>query len=90
LIAVGYWDAAVCGNLPADIAEAIAYGVKLVGVDSIALGSDFDGGILSAFDTSELVVVTDALLKAGLSETQIRAIMGNNMLKFLLDNLPES
>lgn len=90
LIAVGYWDAAVCGNQPADVADAIVYGVNLVGAQSVALGSDFDGAVLTSFDTSELVVITDALLKAGLSESQIRGIMGDNMLNFLLDNLPES
>lgn len=90
LIAVGYWDAAVCGSQPKNIAQAIVYGVNLVGAESVALGSDFDGGITSAFDTSELVVITDALLKAGLSESQIRAVMGDNMLNFLLRHLPKT
>lgn len=90
LIAIGYWDAAVCGNLPSDIAAAIVYGIGLVGAQSISLGSDYDGGILAAFDTSQLAVLTNALLEAGVSKTQIRAIMGDNMLNFLLDNLPDS
>ena len=30
LIAIGYWDAAVCDNTPKSVAEAIHYGIKLV------------------------------------------------------------
>uniref|UniRef100_UPI0030F3D0DD dipeptidase n=1 Tax=Paraglaciecola sp. TaxID=1920173 RepID=UPI0030F3D0DD len=55
LIAVGYWDGAVCEISPANVAAAIKYGVELLGADHIALGSDFDGATEVAFDTSELV-----------------------------------
>ncbi len=88
LIAVGYWDAAVCGISPKNVAESIKYGVQLVGEDHVALGSDYDGAVTVAFDTSELAVLTQELLKAGLGEGQIRKVMGGNMLTFLQDNLP--
>ena len=41
LIAIGYWHGAVCGNSPKDVAEAIKYGVDLVGSKHVSLGSDF-------------------------------------------------
>jgi len=89
LIAVGFWDGAICDTRPSSVADAIVYGIDLVGVNNLALGSDFDGGVTTAFDASELVVVTQALKDAGLSKTQIRKVMGGNMLRFLEKNLPE-
>jgi microsomal dipeptidase-like Zn-dependent dipeptidase len=88
LIAVGYWDGAVCGNGPKDVVAAMKYGLSLVGEDHISLGSDYDGSITAGFDTSELVALTHEMLEAGFTETQIRKIMGENMLKFLTENLP--
>lgn len=89
LIAVGYWQAAVCGDTPKDVVDAMKYGLGLVGEDHISLGSDFDGSITTAFDTSELVALTDEMLKANFSEAQIRKIMGGNMLKLLQQQLPD-
>ena len=88
LIAVGFWDGAICGNSPATVAEAIVYGIGLVGEDHIALGSDFDGTVTTSFDGSEMAVITQALLQANLSEQQIRKVMGENMLRYLQTYLP--
>ncbi|MEH6548388.1 MAG: dipeptidase [Pseudomonadales bacterium] len=88
LIAVGYWDGAICGTSPATVAEAIVYGIALLGEDHVALGSDFDGTVTTAFDGSELAVVTHELLESGLTEEQIRKVMGENMLHYLESNLP--
>ncbi len=89
LIAVGYWDGAVCGTHPEKIAEAIRYGIALVGAEHVALGSDYDGTVTTSFDTSGLVAITQALLDANVSEQDIRAVMGGNTLRFLAANLPE-
>jgi len=88
LIAVGFWDGAICGNSPATVAAAIVYGIGLVGEDHISLGSDFDGTVTTSFDGSEMAVITQALLEANLSEQQIRKVMGENMLTFLQTYLP--
>jgi membrane dipeptidase len=88
LIAVGFWDGAICGNSPATVAAAIVYGIGLVGEDHIALGSDFDGTVTTSFDGSEMAVITQALLEANLSEQQIRKVMGENMLTYLQTYLP--
>jgi microsomal dipeptidase-like Zn-dependent dipeptidase len=88
LIGIGYWDAAVCGNTPRDVASAIQFGIKLVGAEHVALGSDFDGAVLSGFDTSELIALTHELLEAGIQEPEIRLVMGENLLHFFERNLP--
>lgn len=89
VVAVGFWQGAVCGNHPTKVAEAIRYGIQLLGEDHVALGSDFDGSVTTAFDASELAVLTQALLDIGVNYQQIRKVMGGNMLRFLLENLPE-
>ena len=89
LIAVGYWDGAVCEPNVNEIAKAIKYGIELVGIDHIALGSDYDGATSVPFDTSELIYLTQALLNIGLSELQIKQVMGANMLRYLQLHLPD-
>lgn len=89
LIAVGFWADVTCGPAPDDIADAIAYGVALVGADHVALGSDFDGTVTTPFDASEMAALTQALLDKGLEEPTIRAVMGENAIRFFLENLPK-
>jgi microsomal dipeptidase-like Zn-dependent dipeptidase len=60
-----------------------------VGVEHVGLGSDFDGAITAPFDTTGVVEITDAMLEAGYSESEIRLVMGENVTKFLAANLPE-
>ncbi|MBU2981837.1 membrane dipeptidase [Lentibacter algarum] len=82
IIGMGYWADVTCGDITPDgIADMILAGIKAVGEDHISLGSDFDGSVATAFDTSELPALTDALLRKGLSEAQIAKVMGGNMLR---------
>ena len=83
IIGIGYWEAAVCDTSPAAIAKAIVYVRDLVGIDYVALGSDYDGATTVRFDTSKLVQVTQALLNAGLREDEIRSVMGRNALRVI-------
>jgi microsomal dipeptidase-like Zn-dependent dipeptidase len=89
LIAVGYWDGAICSPNASEIAKAVKYGIELVGIEHIALGSDYDGAISVPFDTSELIYLTQAFLDVGLSEFQIKQVMGGNMLRYLQLHLPD-
>ncbi len=88
LIGIGFWDAAVCDISPKGVADSIEYAVSLAGIKHVALGSDFDGSVTTAFDTSEYAVLTQELLKKGFTEDQIAAVMGENTIRFLLENLP--
>jgi microsomal dipeptidase-like Zn-dependent dipeptidase len=89
LIGIGYWDTATCGTDARAIAKAMRYVSDRVGVEHVALGSDFDGAVTAPFDTTGLVEITDAMLEAGYSEQEIRMIMGENVVRFLKANLPE-
>ncbi len=83
VIGVGYFDGAVCGTSPAAIVAAMRHIVGLVGVEHVALGSDYDGSVTVGFDTANIVQVTQALMDAGFSEQDIRAIMGLNALRVI-------
>lgn len=83
VIGIGYWDSAVCDISPAGIVRAMAHVRDLVGIDHVALGSDFDGSVTTRFDASQLVQVTQALLEADFTEAEIRAVMGGNALRVL-------
>jgi microsomal dipeptidase-like Zn-dependent dipeptidase len=88
LVGIGYWDAATCGTDARAVARSIRYVVKLVGVEHVALGSDFDGAVNEPFDTTGVVEITDALLAEGFGEDEIRMIMGGNVIRVLSENLP--
>ena len=67
------------------IVDHIDHTVKLVGADHVGLGSDFDGAVmpLGMQDATHLPQITDALLKKGYSESDIRKILGENTLRVL-------
>ncbi|WP_077145185.1 dipeptidase [Sphingopyxis sp. KK2] len=83
LIGIGYWDAAVCDTSPASIAKAMKHVRDLVGIQHVALGSDYDGATTVRFDTAQLVQITQALIDAGFSDDEIRAAMGGNAIRVL-------
>ena len=67
------------------IVDHIDHAVKVGGIDHVGLGSDFDGAVmpLGMEDVSHLPQITDALLKRGYSESDIRKILGENTLRVL-------
>lgn len=89
LIGVGYWKGAVCGTSPQNIVRTIRYAIDLLGVDHVALGSDYDGSVTTSFNVSELGLLTEEMLKQGFSETEIRKVMGENLRDFFLAQLPK-
>jgi microsomal dipeptidase-like Zn-dependent dipeptidase len=84
VIGLGYWDEVTCQQMdPAGIAAMARAAIAVLGEDAVSLGSDFDGSVATAFDTSELAALTHAMLQAGLTETQITKVMGGNMVRVL-------
>ena len=67
------------------IIEHIDHAVKVGGIDHVGLGSDFDGAVmpLGMEDVTHLPQITDALLKKGYSESDVRKILGENTLRVL-------
>jgi microsomal dipeptidase-like Zn-dependent dipeptidase len=88
LIGIGYWDAATCGKDARAVARSIRYAANVVGVEHVALGSDFDGAVTEPFDATGVIEITDALLEEGFSEDEVRAIMGGNVFRLLAATLP--
>ena len=79
------------GKLPrvnwTKIIEHIDHAVKVAGVDHIGLGSDFDGANMpyGMEDATKLPKVTEALLKKGYSEGDVKKILGENTLRVMTD-----
>jgi membrane dipeptidase len=88
VVGIGLWSTATCGTDARATARAIRYAANIVGVDHVALGSDFDGAVTEPFDASGWSLLTDALLQEGFSEQDIHKIMGENVVRVLLESLP--
>lgn len=97
VICIGYFPPAIEYSHPEQIASSIIYVIDTLnkfgfsGIEHVGLGSDFDGGVTVPFDTSRLVLITEALSSAKYKLTQkdIYKIMGGNMVQLLMKGLPE-
>jgi len=89
LICIGYWEGAVCDISPDGVVKSLRYAIDLVGEDHVALGSDFDGSTTTAFDTSEISILTQKMMDNGFSDSEINKVMGGNSLRFLSSYLPK-
>jgi len=87
VVGIGYWNEAACDDTPAGIVKSIRAGITAIGVDHISLGSDYDGSVQTQFDTSELAALTHEMLQQNFSETEIRKVMGENMLRVMRASL---
>jgi membrane dipeptidase len=70
----------------ARIVDHIDHIVKLVGVDHVGIGSDFDGVQITTSDlasVADLPNLTTELLRRGYSEQDIHKILGGNMLRVM-------
>jgi len=70
----------------ARIVDHIDHIVKLVGVDHVGIGSDFDGVQITTSDlatVADLPNLTKELLRRGYSEDDVSKILGGNMLRVM-------
>jgi membrane dipeptidase len=68
------------------IVDHIDHIVKLVGIDHVGIGSDFDGVQATTADlatVADLPNLTKELLKRGYSESDVDKILGGNMLRVM-------
>jgi membrane dipeptidase len=67
------------------IIDHIDHVVRLVGADHVGLGSDFDGADMpeGMEDCSKLPRITEALLRKGYKDEDIRKILGGNTLRVM-------
>lgn len=71
------------------VIEHIEYVIKLVGVDYVGIGSDFDGIVLppqQLDDVTSYPLITKALIEKGYSKKDINKILGGNILRVLKAN----
>jgi membrane dipeptidase len=79
------------GKLPrvefSKIIEHIDHAVKVVGIDHVGLGSDFDGANMpyGMEDATKLPKITQALLQQGYSEGDVKKILGENTLRVMTE-----
>ncbi|HVN36714.1 MAG TPA: membrane dipeptidase [Myxococcota bacterium] len=88
LIGIGFFAGTTCGTSPADVARAIRAARDLAGAEHVALGSDFDGAVTTAFDVTGLASIVDSLQTEGMPDDEIRLVMGENALRVLGRLLP--
>lgn len=100
MIGIGIWPEALQGITEEDspkptadlAARMMRRFVEEFGSDSVCLGSDMDGAVKCAFDAAGYPQLTSALLmnskKYGLRPSDIRKIMGGNLIRFFLRALP--
>jgi membrane dipeptidase len=67
------------------IVDHIDHAVKLAGAEHVGLGSDFDGATMpdGMEDCSKLPKITEALVRKGYSDKDIRNILGENTLRVM-------
>ena len=71
------------------LVDHIDHIVKLVGIDHVGIGSDFDGvqsTLSDLADVSQLPNLTCELLRRGYSESDVDKILGGNMLRVMEAN----
>jgi membrane dipeptidase len=69
-----------------DVVRQALYLVKVAGIDHVAIGADFEGGIRPAAglsDASHFPGLARALRRAGLSDEGVRKLMAENALRVL-------
>ena len=88
LVGIAYFPEAICGADVASITRAIQYTARLIGIEHVALGSDFDGAVTTPFDVTGLPALVASLIDAGFSAAEIKAIMGGNLIDLLTQALP--
>jgi membrane dipeptidase len=85
-----YYDEAKSMRPPLSmLIQHIEYIVKLVGVDYVGLGSDFDGINITPLqldDVSTYPLITKALMEKGYRKKDILKILGGNFLRVLKAN----
>jgi len=68
-----------------DAVDHIDHIVKVIGIDHVGIGTDFDGGggLVDCADVTELPNITIELVRRGYSDRDIKKIWGENALRVL-------
>ena len=89
IAAIAFFKGATCGEDLDAILDAILYTIEIVGIDHVALGSDFDGAVATPFDIAGMAQITTGLRRRGLGDEEIGKVLGGNALRIFRENLPD-
>ncbi|GAB4287317.1 MAG: dipeptidase [Marinilabiliales bacterium] len=66
-----------------DVADHIDHIVKVIGIDHVGIGTDFDGGggIEGCMDVSQMFNITIELLKRGYTKSDLEKLWGGNLMR---------
>jgi membrane dipeptidase len=64
-------------------ARSIRWAADTVGVDHVAIGSDFDGALRMVCDARGMPALTQALVDGGMTPEAVRGVIGGNALRVL-------
>jgi membrane dipeptidase len=67
----------------ADLVDHIDHVRKVIGIDYVGLGTDFDGGggVIGCDDVSGMIHVTEELLRRGYTDREIEKVWGANFMR---------
>jgi microsomal dipeptidase-like Zn-dependent dipeptidase len=88
VVGIGFWEDALCASDIDGLVQSIRYTADLIGVEHVALGSNFDGGTALPFDATGIPLITEVLLDNGFRKEELARIMGGNIVRLLRDTLP--
>jgi len=68
-----------------ELVDHIEHVIRLIGIDSVGIGTDFDGGggVKGCDDVSQMYRVTEELVRRGRTEKEIAKIWGGNIIRVL-------
>lgn len=89
IIGIGFFKEAICSNDISGVVTAIMHAYSIVGAKHVALGSGFDVSPMP-LALSDLPLLVERLLQQGLSKTEVADIMGENVLRFFMEALPNA
>lgn len=87
IVGIAFFDMVVGKDEIKGIVASMRRVKNLIGIEHVALGSDYDGSVAVPFDITGLPIIVEALMKDGFTDEEIKAVMGENVKRFLLENL---
>jgi membrane dipeptidase len=90
VIGVISWKELLGGDSVETMADAVAHGASVAGPEHVGIGTDFDGWVSSAQgmrDATCYPALTEALVRKGFSDHELRGILGGNYLRVLGESL---
>jgi membrane dipeptidase len=91
LVGIALFYPAVCDerDLLGSFVKSVVHAVRLIGVEHVALGSDFDGCVKTSVDAGDMRTIFAALIHiGGLNESEAHMVMYENSLNLFRRCLP--